>query len=107
MVKNNQKKFCDRYNETCLFDAEIEFEPENYFKKSTEIQTQPKELWEINSKVSLKDLIFNYSLNENISFIKKWFVNHINTFRWFLPILCIFFATKILNSGKESLTIDD
>ena len=44
MVKNNQKKFCDRYNETCLFDAEIEFEPENYFKKSIEIQTQPKEL---------------------------------------------------------------
>lgn len=103
MVKKNKKLICSGDYDIFLLDAEIEFEPENYFKESTET----KELREINSKVTLKDLIFNYSLNENISFIKKWFCNHINTFRWLIPILCIFFATKILNSGKESLTIDD
>lgn len=102
----NRMKFYDNDARSFFYNAEIEFEPENYFKKSTEIQTQPKKLRKVNSRVTLKDLIFNYSLNENISFFKEWFSNHINTFRWLIPILCIYFATKILNSGKETLTID-
>lgn len=60
-----------------------------------------------NKKVSIKEQLWEHSPKENVELIKGWYSKYEDTFRWAVPVVCIYGAYKILNSKELGLTIDN
>lgn len=115
----------------CTVDAEFEFkfdseefnkcleEPEEQIKieetMQKETKTEPKQdsikedviMNNNKKKVTIKEQLWEHSPKENFEIFKNWCVKYKDTFRWAVPVVCIYGAYKILKSTNSGLTTEN
>ncbi len=82
---------------------EVKEEPQN----ETIATTKEEDNMNKNKKVTIKEQLWEHSPKENFDIFKNWCSKYNDTFRWAIPVVCIYGAYKILNSKKSEITVDN
>lgn len=106
-------KFDSEEFNKCLEEPEEQIKIEETMQKET--KTEPKKdsikedviMNNNKKKVTIKEQLWEHSPKENFEIFKNWCVKYKDTFRWAVPVVCIYGAYKILNSTNSGLTTEN
>ena len=101
LVLQYNKRYFDKY---CEETEVILKEEKDKTPEGVENKHKIKNKEELNDSKDIKNQLLEHTPRENIEIFKDWCAKHKDTFKWAIPVVCIYGAYKILNSTQTGLT---